>query len=265
MTDRYAVIGNPVAHSLSPEIHARFAKQTQQTLTYDRVEAPIGEFGPSASAFFASGGAGINVTVPFKGDACVWVDTLDELAGEAQAVNTVALRDEKRVGYNTDGLGLVRDLAALGVMLNGASVLLVGAGGAARGVVRPLLDTGIVRLVVANRTRERALALASEIAGVEGVGVEEARGAFDIVINATSAGLVGQGDVVAPSLVVDAVCYDMLYSRDGETDFCAWARTHGARRCHDGLGMLVEQAAEAFRIWRGVLPDAREVLAMLRE
>ena len=271
--DRYAVFGNPVAHSLSPRIHEAFARQLGHDLTYERIEAPLDGFGASAEAFIAAGGRGFNVTVPFKGDAFAWVDERDPLASEAQAVNTVICREGSRRGFNTDGLGLVADLGAHGVALNGARVLLVGAGGASRGVVGPLLRAGVARLVIANRTRDRALQLCRTFDTgedrVAGTGLElddlaMAERRFDLVINATSAGLAGEAAGVPGEVATGAVCYDMVYSLDGDTAFCEWAQRHAAARAIDGLGMLVEQAAEAFLLWRGVRPDARAVLDSLR-
>ncbi len=263
--DRYAVIGNPVTHSLSPRIHHAFAEQTGQRLCYEKLLAPVAGFRETAESFFASGGLGLNVTLPFKAEAFAWVATAQCAAARAGAVNTIALEDGRAVGYNTDGDGIVNDLRALGVGLAGGRVLLIGAGGAVRGVVPALLDAGAARLVLANRTVARAQALAAEHpANVQSAALDGLTPGFDVVINGTSAGLRGQGALIDPRVVRGSACYDMLYARDGDTPFCRWARQAGAAQVSDGLGMLVEQAGAAFAIWRGVRPDTREVLQGLR-
>jgi shikimate dehydrogenase len=270
--DKYVVIGNPVAHSRSPLIHARFASQTGASLEYSRLLAPLDDFAGAASSFFASGGLGANVTVPFKEHAARWVDVLATPAEQAFAVNTIFLDRGRRIGTNTDGTGLVRDLEDnLGWSLGGRRVLLLGAGGAASGVMGPLLACRPDRLHVANRTPDRALQLidrfardsgAAQLASSSLAELPEMGGGFDIVINATSAGLNDRVPEMPRALVVGARCYDMVYGRD--TAFCRWAREAGAAAVSDGLGMLVEQAAEAFCIWRGVLPETRPVIAELR-
>ena len=266
MTDRYAVVGHPVAHSKSPWIHAQFARLTGQDIEYGRIEAPLDGFERAVEAFRAAGGKGLNVTLPFKEAAFRYAGTLSERATAAQAVNTLAF-GEQVLGDNTDGVGLVTDLTVnLGVCLQGKTVLLAGAGGAARGVVLPLLQAGVARLVIANRTPAKAQALAARFSrrfAVAASPFEALRGeAFDLVVNATSAGLAGEAPAVpASAFKPGAVAYDMVYGRD--TPFLAQARAAGARAC-DGLGMLVEQAAESFRIWRGVRPDTRLVLERLR-
>ena len=274
--DRYAVVGNPVAHSLSPVIHAAFAEATGQALRYDTLLAPLDGFAATVADFFADGGAGLNVTVPFKAEAARWVDELDPPAALAGAVNTIVRSGEAgRVyrGHNTDGPGLVRDIVGnLAQPLAGAGVLLLGAGGAGRGVAGPLLAAGCRRLVIANRTPQRADELAGTLSrqrgaagAVEAAAIEDLAGPFDVVINATSASLSGSFDLpVAASVVADAFCYDLMYSRDDATAFCRWAEARGARRAVDGLGMLVEQAALAFQLWRGVLPETAPVLELLR-
>lgn len=269
MIDRYAVIGHPVAHSKSPAIHAAFARQTGEKMVYDRIEAPLQGFAESVADFFVQGGAGCNVTVPFKEEAFQFANTLTERARMAGAVNTLWLDDEGVVGDNTDGAGLLRDLARHG-HLRGERVLLLGAGGAARGVLGPLLAAGPARLVVANRTLNRAEALATlctppAATVLQGVGLEEIEGPFDWVINATSTSLAGKalplpGNCFAPG----AIAYDMMYGQE-ETPFLAQARQSGAALRLDGLGMLVEQAAEAFFLWRGKRPDTAPVLAELRQ
>lgn len=267
MTDRYAVIGHPVAHSKSPQIHAAFATQTQQKLVYERLEAPLDGFADHAAEFLAMGGSGLNVTVPFKEEAFRFANRLTERAALAGAVNTLWLDDEGLVGDNTDGAGLVRDLRRH-LALAGLRILLLGAGGAARGVLGPLLAEKPALLWVANRSADKAVALASQFAKlgpVQGSGLDGLPGqAFDLVINATSASLAG-AQLALPASIwqAEGLAYDMMYGKE-ETPFLRQAAAAGLRRRHDGLGMLVEQAAEAFQLWRGVRPDTEPVLAQLR-
>jgi shikimate dehydrogenase len=265
--DRYVVIGNPVAHSLSPEIHARFALATGETLAYDRLLVEPGDFARAARGFFAAGGRGANVTLPFKVDAFEFAQERTARAEQAGAVNTLAARAGIVLGDNTDGAGLVRDLTVnLGLGLGGKRILLVGAGGAARGVVAPLLDLSPAMLVVANRTRERAreLALRFRDAGpVEGVGLDAMGGGFDLVVNATSTSTRGEALALPRGLFAPgATAYDMAYG-PAARPFLERARAAGANAC-DGLGMLVEQAAEAFFLWRERRPDTAGVIAALR-
>jgi shikimate dehydrogenase len=264
MADRYAVFGNPIAHSKSPRIHAEFARQTGQSLTYEAIEAPLGGFAESVSAFRATGGCGCNVTVPFKEQAYALATTRSERAEAAGAVNTLRFDAGEILGDNTDGAGLVADLTGnLGLDLAGLRILLLGAGGAARGVVLPLTERKPAQLFIANRTADKARDLAVRFACAGG-GFEELAGRrFDLVVNATAASLAGDlpplpTDVFAPG----AMAYDMMYGR--ETPFLSFARKRGARTA-DGLGMLVEQAAEAFYVWRGVRPDTAPVIKLLRE
>ncbi len=264
MTDRYAVIGNPVAHSKSPWIHAEFARATRQDIEYGRIEAPREGFAAAVGAFRDAGGRGLNVTLPFKEQACGLCGETTARARAAGAVNTLRFDPPGIYGDNTDGAGLVRDLAAnLGLVLAGRRVLLAGAGGAARGVVQPLLEAGVGRLVIANRTVARARSLAARFTGTRACGYEALRGeSFDLVVNATSAGL---EDAMPPLprgvFARGALAYDMVYGR--VTPFLRAARAAGAA-VSDGLGMLVEQAAESFFLWRGVRPDTAPVLAQLR-
>lgn len=270
MTDRYAVIGNPIQHSLSPEIHAAFARQTGQDLRYTRILGNPNAFEAAVSAFVASGGRGLNVTLPFKERACRLADTLTDRARAAGAVNTLIVRPAGGLlGDNTDGAGLVRDLAGNHrFAFAGARILLLGAGGAVRGVLRPLLDQRPASLVIANRTAAKAQALATAVAGrgdVVGCGLDALGGRrFDLIVNGTAAGLAAQVPEIPDACLAEAGwTYDMLYAK-APTAFVEWGRRHGAARALDGLGMLVEQAAEAFRLWRGVEPDTGPVIAYLR-
>jgi shikimate dehydrogenase len=261
MSERYAVIGQPVAHSKSPWIHARFAAATGQDLDYGRIEVPLGGFVDAADEFRGGGGRGLNVTLPFKEDAYQYCAQLSPRARDARAVNTIRFGDEV-FGDNTDGIGLVRDLANLGAELRGSRVLLMGAGGAARGVLGALLEAGVARLTIANRNETRARDVATRFRGVSASGYEALQPEFDFVINATSAGLAGKSPGVPPDVLRRAkLAYDMVYGRD--TPFLEAARAAGIRAC-DGLGMLVEQAAESFFVWRGVRPQTHAVLRELR-
>ncbi len=264
MRDLYAVIGNPVAHSSSPRIHALFAQATGQQLEYGRIEAPLGGFTRAAEDFRARGGRGLNLTVPFKEDAFRYATRLSARASAAHAVNTLAFQDAEVYGDTTDGVGLVRDLTQnLAVQLRGRAVLLMGAGGAAQGVVQALFEAGVATLVIANRTVAKAQALAARFVPAQSSSYAALAGRrFDLVVNATSAGLADAAPPLPPALLAPGmVAYDMVYGRD--TPFLALARAAGARAC-DGLGMLVEQAAESFFIWRGVRPQTRTVLQILR-
>jgi shikimate dehydrogenase len=268
MPDQYAVIGNPVAHSKSPQIHAEFARQTGQDLSYERLLAPTDAFVETADAFRARGGRGLNVTLPFKGEAFRYATRLSPRARAAQAVNTLKFEDQAIFGDNTDGAGLVNDLARnLGCAIGGRRVLLLGACGAARGVIKPLQEQQPSQLVLANRTLGKAQELAQTLGGDLEAGTYAALAGrqFDLVINATSASLAGElpplpQGVFAPG----ALAYDMMYGR-GETAFLAFARGEGAAQFADGLGMLVEQAAESFFIWCGLRPDTAPVLKLLRQ
>lgn len=268
MTDRYAVFGHPVEHSQSPFIHARFAAQTGQDLRYEARLAPLDGFAAAVDDFQASGGLGANVTVPFKEEAFRLCTRLTPRAERAGAVNTLVLTGD-RLGDNTDGAGLVRDLIHnLGRGLQGQRLLLLGAGGAARGVAAPLLAAQPQSLTIANATLAKAIRLAEEMADLGTVvagGFAELSGRqFDVIINATSASLSGAvlplpSGIFAPG----SLAYDLMYGKD-ETLFMAQARAMGAAMQADGLGMLVEQAAEAFVLWRGVRPETAPVRAELR-
>ena len=278
MTDskpaRYAVIGNPIAHSRSPDIHARFAAQTGQHLSYERLLAPLEGFADTVRAFRASGGAGCNVTVPFKLEAAALADRLTDRARQAGAVNTLVFGAQGILGDNTDGAGLVSDLTGrIGCVLEEAHVLVLGAGGAVRGVIGPLLDAGVASLTVANRTAARARALqddlfptlpADQARVLQAGGLELATGRFDLVINGTSAGLNDELPALPGGLLGQArVALDMVYGAR-PTAFMRLAQTEGCPQVEDGLGMLVGQAAESFYLWRGVRPDAPAVWNALR-
>ncbi len=267
MTPRYAVVGNPVAHSRSPEIHAAFARQFGQTIEYTRIEAPVDGFVATVKAFFDQGGSGLSVTVPFKTEALAFAADATQRARLAGAANALARQGDQVLADNTDGIGLVRDLTLnLGADLTGRRILLLGAGGAARGVIGPLLAESPAALFVANRNGDRSASLASHFGAdgpLDGGGFDEIEGTWDVVINATSTGLHGEELPLDPEcFAADALAYEMVYGV--ETPFMAFARAIGAR-VHDGLGMLVEQAAEQFGLWRGVRPETAPVITALRK
>jgi shikimate dehydrogenase len=269
MTDLYAVIGNPIAQSKSPRIHAAFARQLGQHLRYEAILGPLGGFRGAMAAFCAQGGKGLNVTVPFKLDAFAFATERTERAEQAGAVNTLKFVGAAVVGDNTDGAGLIADVRGrLDVTLEGKRILLMGAGGAARGVLLPLLRERPASITIANRTVDRATALARRfrpfgpVEGGDYAGVAGRR--FDVAINATSASLYGEVPPVPSGIFAPAaLAYDMAYG-SGPTAFLAFARDQGAGRLADGLGMLVAQAAESFYLWRGVRPDIEPVIALLR-
>jgi len=266
--DLYGVVGHPVAHSWSPFIHSMFARQTGERLTYRLYDVPPERFRSHVLEFASSGGRGLNVTVPHKLAAAQLAGESSERARVAGAANTLTFTGGLVIADNTDGVGLVRDLTVnLGLVLENRRILIAGAGGAARGVVGPLLGQSPVEIIVAGRTAERARALAQQfesLGPVRGCALEEiSLGSFDLIVNATSASLAGE----VPELPETAVgpvttCYDMAYSRT-ETPFVRWAQERGCARAVQGWGMLVEQAAESFQIWRGVRPDTIPVLTLL--
>jgi shikimate dehydrogenase len=267
--DRYAVIGHPVSHSRSPFIHARFAAQTGQNLTYDTIDAAPADFDAVVRDFFAQGGRGLNVTIPHKEAAARFAAELTPRARRAGAVNTLALRNDGSVlGDNTDGAGLARDMVNNhGISIAGRRVLLLGAGGAARGVLAPLLGLKPSQLTIVNRTVERAQELVqafSDMGHLSALAYSQLDNQpWDIVINATAASLSGELPALPPGIVsARSICYDLAYGRH-ETAFVRWAHERGVARAMDGLGMLVEQAAESFHLWRGVRPDTRSVLSEL--
>lgn len=269
--DQYAVVGNPIAHSKSPLIHRLFAEQTGQQLQYDALLVPEDGFAQAIALFFIRGGKGLNVTVPFKQEACEIADELSERARLAGAVNTLMMLEQGALfGDNTDGVGLIRDLTVnLGIGIEGSRVLMLGAGGAARGVIAPLLEQRPATLHIANRTASRATALAETFAGLGALsagGLDDIpTGSYDLVINATAAGLRGEVPALPDgAIAAHSRCYDMVYGSQ-PTAFMQYAQRCGSRHCFDGLGMLVEQAAEAFRLWRGVTPLTPPVIAALRQ
>lgn len=269
MTDRYCVFGNPIAHSKSPAIHAAFARLTAEDLTYEARLAPLDGFQDAVAEFVALGGRGANVTVPFKEEAFRLCDTLTPRAARAGAVNTLSFIAGRIHGDNTDGAGLVADLLEnLNCPIAGKRVLLLGAGGAARGVIEPLLAQSPLSLMIANRSEDKAHVLAqafADLAAVDGGNFGDLAGkSFDLVINATSASL-ANARLPLPDGVfaAGAMAYDMMYGK-AETPFLHQAREQGAAHCADGLGMLVAQAAEAFHVWRGVRPPVVSVLQDLR-
>lgn len=267
MTDKYAVIGNPIAHSKSPLIHRLFAAQTGQDMSYEAIESPLDGFSATIERLRAEGYKGCNVTVPFKFEAFALCDELSARAHDAKAVNTLLFRDGKILGTNTDGVGLMRDIEQnLNFKLMWKDALLLGAGGAAAGVAWPLFNAG-VGIDIANRTLEKAQLIAEEFKGsgtVYARRYEDLVGKkYDLVINATSSGLSDELPPLPDGLFKPgALAYEMMYGR--ETPFMAFARRQGAAVVSDGLGMLVEQAATAFELWRGVRPDTRPVLDKLR-
>jgi len=267
--DRYAVIGHPVSHSRSPYIHQRFAAQTGQNLTYTTIDALPADFAATARRFFAEGGKGLNVTIPHKEAAFRLADERTPRAQRAGAVNTFALRAGGRIlGDNTDGAGLVRDLLNNHrILIAGRRVLLLGAGGAARGALAPLLGLKPSELTIVNRNVLRARELVeqfSDLGHLRAIGYQDlGNDPYDLVINATAASLAGELPALSPGIVnTRSICYDMYYGRE-DTPFVRWAHQRGCARAIMGLGMLVEQAAESFHLWRGVRPDTASVLSAL--
>lgn len=267
--DRYAVFGHPIGHSKSPRIHQLFARQTGQALNYVAQDVPAETFVVAADGFFAQGGKGLNCTVPLKELAWRYADRLTERARLAGAVNTLALQaDGSMVGDNTDGIGLVNDLVVNhGIELAASRILILGAGGASRGIVGPLLDRRPARVVIANRTQGKAETIAAEFSGfgaVESSGYPELAGRqFDLILNATSASLSASVPPLPANLLAEqGCCYDLAYG-NRPTAFVEWGRANHAAKSLDGLGMLVEQAAEAFFVWRGIRPQTAAVIDLL--
>lgn len=268
----YAVVGNPISHSKSPRIHSLFARETGEPVEYTAIQAPLDDFAGTVKQFFDRGGRGLNVTVPFKEEAWKLADRRTERAENAGAANTLYLDDDGRLtADNTDGCGLVRDLVVNhGVALKATRILVLGAGGAVRGVLGPILAEHPGAITLANRTIAKAEALVNLFKPVAGetalsaCGFEQPREPFDVIINGTSASLQGDLPPLSPEVIgAQTVVYDMMYSLQ-TTTFNQWALEQGTQIVHDGLGMLVEQAAESFRIWRGISPATRPVIDELR-
>jgi len=267
--DHYAVFGQPINHSKSPRIHTLFAEQTQQLLTYNAQEVSAESFDLSIDTFFNQGGKGLNCTVPLKELAWQRADTLSERAQFSKAVNTIVLqKDGTLLGDNTDGLGLVVDLTKNhGISLLKSRILILGAGGASRGIIGPLMEQSPKHIVIANRTKEKAMTLSNEFAqlgDITGCGYDDIKDCqFDLILNATSASLTGQLPPLADTLLAEkGYCYDLAYGNE-PTAFVKWGLAHNAKKSMDGLGMLVEQAAEAFYIWRGVRPETEQIINLL--
>nr|VFK49573.1 MAG: shikimate dehydrogenase [Candidatus Kentron sp. TC] len=270
--DRYGVMGHPILHSKSPIIHTRFAKQTGQSIVYLAIHVQPGDFARTVAAFQAEGGKGLSITIPFKKEAKDLVDLLTPRARRANAVNTISFDESgSRYGDNTDGIGLIRDIEENRKMpVSKRRVLLLGAGGAARGIIGPLLDAGPHELVIANRTPDKAKELASQFAqdgSVRGCGLMDLGSVFfDLIINATSSSLSGKIPTIPDTVLrPNGWCYDLMYDVNQPTAFVRWGKRRGASQSVDGLGMLVEQAAEAFYLWRGVRPRTSPVIAALRD
>lgn len=269
--DRYAVFGNPVEHSKSPQIHRLFAEQTKQSLSYSAELAEIGQFNQAVQNFLRNKGKGLNITVPFKEDAWKLADRLSERAKRAGAVNTLKLEaDGKLYGDTTDGTGLVRDLRQNHqVKISNKSILIIGAGGAVRGIIETLLEQQPSEILIANRTSSKAVQLAkdfSDLGKIIGCGLNEtANRSFDIIINGTSASLHGDLPALPDSIFHNqSCCYDMMYAAQ-PTVFMQWAKNNNAKLIFDGLGMLVEQAAESFYIWRNIKVETSSVIKQIRD
>ncbi len=269
--DQYGVMGNPISHSKSPLIHAAFAKQTRQRMQYDALLVDLGGFPQAVGNFQANGGKGVNVTVPFKQEAWRLADEMSERAKLAGAVNTLVFGENNTIfGDNTDGVGLLRDIQQNHkIRLENKRILMLGAGGAARGVCLPLLEAKPALLVVANRTVDRAIELAelfSRYGAIQGSSYQELSGKqFDLVINATSASLQGELPPLPDGLLAkESACYDMMYGGE-PTPFLQWAEQHHCQKRVDGLGMLVEQAAESFERWRGVRPETESLIQQMKK
>lgn len=269
MSDLYAVMGNPINHSKSPQIHSAFAEQTEQDLIYSAILVPLEKFKEEADNFFRTG-MGLNVTVPFKEDAWQYADTYSSRALRAGAVNTLIKKEDGTIhADNTDGIGMVRDITFNnGCAIKGKRVLVLGAGGAVRGILEPVLEEKPAEVVIANRTVSKAQSLAedfSDIGKISGCGFDQVEGEFDLIINGTSASLSGDLPPIPESVIhAHTTCYDMMYSAE-PTVFNQWAAGLNAGATLDGLGMLVEQAAESFKAWRGVRPESATVIQSMRE
>jgi len=269
--DHYAVMGNPIGHSKSPKIHSLFAQQTQQNIDYQAIQVDDGGFRQAVGNFFANNGKGLNITVPFKQQAYELSESLSERARLAKSVNTLIPRENGSIyGDNTDGIGLIRDLTQNhGIAVDDKSVLLIGAGGAARGVIPSLIENGISSLHIVNRTPQRAYDLRDEFASLINISasafdtIED--GSFDVLINASASSLHGEAPPLpTTSIGSDSCCYDLMYAAN-DTPFLVWAKSLGVIHCFDGLGMLVEQAAESFYLWRNVRPQTSPVIKKIKD
>jgi shikimate dehydrogenase len=269
MSDLYAVMGNPINHSKSPQIHSAFSEQTDQDLIYSAILVPLEKFKEEADSFFRNG-RGLNITVPFKEDAWQYADTYSSRALRAGAVKTLIKKEDGSVhADNTDGMGMVRDITVNNACsIAGKRILVLGAGGAVRGILEPVLEEKPQEVVVANRTVSKAQNLAKDFADlgpISGCGFEQIEGQFDLIINGTSASLSGELPPVPESVIhAETTCYDMMYGAE-PTVFNQWAASLNAAATLDGLGMLVEQAAESFNLWRGVRPESSPVIHSIRE
>ena len=268
--DKYLVLGNPIDHSLSPLIHRMFAQQTKIEITYDKKLVAINQFDREIDSLVEKGFRGFNVTVPFKEDAFAKVNMANDCASAAQAVNTIkVIGDSDLYGFNTDGVGLIRDLVdRMGLTLSSSRILVIGAGGAAKGVVAALLGHGPDSIVIANRTMEKAKKLVTQFkeinpdAVIKCLELDKLDDGFDLIIKSTSIGLAGEFNLLDDHVVKKKFCYDLAYGASAR--FASWARNVGALKVADGLGMLVEQAAESFFIWRGLRPETQQVLDTIR-
>lgn len=266
--DQYCVFGNPIEHSRSPEIHHMFANKSQQSINYQKILVPVEGFSQAIKDFISTNGKGANVTVPFKEQAMSLSDQLSPRAASAGAVNTLTFKDGMIYGDNTDGEGLVIDLLANNVTLKQRNILLLGAGGAARGVLLPLLSQQPKSIVIANRTLSKADKICHQFADKRLTASSYSAVAnkhYDLIINATSASLAGDLPPISSDIINNqVVCYDMMYGK-ADTAFIMWAKRHGAKKVIDGLGMLVGQAAASFNVWRGVTPEVKPVIEQLRK
>jgi len=267
--DHYTVFGHPINHSKSPRIHTLFAEQTQQKLSYEAQDVPAESFENAINNFVKNGGKGLNCTVPLKELAWQRADSLSERAKFSKAVNTLIVqKDGSLLGDNTDGLGLVADLTINHqISLLNSRILILGAGGASRGIIGPLMEKSPAKIVIANRTLEKAITLSdefSELGDILGCSYDDIKEQqFDLILNATSASLTGDLPPLAETLLADnGVCYDLAYGNE-PTTFVKWGLSHNAAKSLDGLGMLVEQAAEAFYLWRGVRPETANIIKLL--
>lgn len=267
--DQYAVVGNPIAHSKSPKIHSEFAEQTQQQMSYTTLFSEEADFVKDLNCFFAGDGKGLNITVPFKLKAYEFADALSERAKQAGAVNTLVKKEQGIFGDNTDGIGLVNDLCTnQGVNLKQARILIIGAGGASRGVIGPLFEQAPASITIVNRTLTKAEDLAEQFAHlgkINAIGFEQmgSDDTYDVIVNASSAGLGGEAPALTPMRLENSFCYDMVYGKH-ETPFMSLVKSFGCKHSCDGLGMLVEQAAESFYLWRDIRPDTQALLTHLR-